>query len=261
MSSSSLTRSQLRRIAIATLVAFVGLSGTTALGFWQYSRAHRDDISKQVLAARAVAVEQLVTPETYVPESAFAHAVSLEGTLRLDLALEACGHPQQGDQGCWLIAPVEPATSGLASVAVLGWYPIDANDVTVRSVRDRGPQAVSARGRMQPAELIDKGKAIMQPSETVASINVNELAMRWSMPLLDGYVVLDEPVVGSRVTAPLILPPSGITWRNLIYAWQWWAFAAFVLFLLTRYIIDVRSEAPTIPTAQDAQSAPREDPS
>lgn len=261
MSSSNLTRSQLRRIAIATLVAFVGLSGTTALGFWQYSRAHRDDISQQVLAASAVSVAQLVAAESYVPESAFAHAVALEGTLRLDLALEACGHPQQGVPGCWFIAPVEPATSGPASVAVLGWYPIDDNDTPLQSVRDRGAQDISARGRLQPAELIDKGKAIMQPSETVTSINVNELAMRWSMPLLDGYVVLDEPVVGSRVTTALILPPSGITWRNLIYAWQWWAFAAFVLFLLARYIIDVRSEAPTIPTAPDAQSAPREDPS
>jgi cytochrome oxidase assembly protein ShyY1 len=254
-----LIRSQVRRIAIAALVAIVGLSGTTALGFWQYSRAHRDDISQRVLAAAAVPVRDLVAPESYVPEAVFGHAVEVAGTLRLDLALEACGHPQSGNAGCWFIAPVTPVDGGPATVAVLGWFPAEAYDGPVQGLRERGAQAIDAGGRLQPAELIDKGRAILRPSDTVTSINVNELAMRWSMPLLDGYVVLDTQIAGSPVNAPLILPPSGITWRNLIYAWQWWAFAAFVLFLLARYVIDVRSEAPTIPRIDAAAGTARED--
>jgi cytochrome oxidase assembly protein ShyY1 len=148
---------------------------------------------------------------------------------------------------------------GPATVAVLGWFPAEAYDGPVQGLRERGAQAIDAGGRLQPAELIDKGRAILRPSDTVTSINVNELAMRWSMPLLDGYVVLDTQIAGSPVNAPLILPPSGITWRNLIYAWQWWAFAAFVLFLLARYVIDVRSEAPTIPRIDAAAGTARED--
>lgn len=230
-------------------MALVGLSGTTALGFWQYSRAHRDDISQQVLAANPVPVESLVPAGSYVPEAAFGHAAEVAGNLRLDLTLETCGHPAHGTPGCWLIAPVVPSNGDPASVVVVGWVPVESFDAPVQSVRERGAQAIDARGRLQPAELIDKGKAILQPSETVTAINVNELAMRWDMPLLDGYVVLDTQIVGAPFTSALILPPSGITWRNLIYAWQWWAFAAFVLFLLARYVIDVRHETPTLAPA------------
>ena len=250
MSRSSLTRSQTRRIAAATLVALIGLIGTTALGFWQYSRAHRDDISRQVLAASAVPVDTIVAAGSYVPESAFGHRVTLPGgRLSGGDALLSCGRHEQTPDDCWLIAPIH-ITARLAAVAVLGSTPRDESTTTLTALRSSGAMVADWSGRLQPAELVDKGHAILRPSDTVDSINVNELALRWNTDLLDGYVVvathLSVPGLHSGLTSPLILPPSGITWRNLIYAWQWWAFAAFVLFLLTRYVIDVRGEAPTL---------------
>lgn len=249
-----MTRSQVRRIAVAALVALVGLTGTTALGIWQYSRAHRDDISKQVLAAPAAPVQSLLTPGAYVPEQVFGHLVTVQGLVDRTRTLATCQREQAGQRdGCWLLAPAFVDTGSLAVTIVLGFVPRSQLQASLVEVRALGPGKDTIQGRMQPGELIDKGKAILRPSDTIPSININELAMRWETNLLDGYMVAERGGYGAPVTAALILPPSGITWRNLIYAWQWWAFAAFVLFLLGRYTIDVRNETSTLATDDAAR--------
>jgi cytochrome oxidase assembly protein ShyY1 len=244
-----LTRSQIRRIATAALVALLGLSGTTALGFWQYSRAHRDDISQQVLAAPSVPVQSLLKVATYVPEDAFAHRVSLHnGTLLTTDALLSCNRFEHEQKGCWVLAPISVAPD-YATVALLGFAKTSSAPALLSHIRSLGSVVALWQGRLQPAEVTDRGSAILRPSDTITSINVNELAARWKLQLLDGYVVISAPqrIQGLQtLTSPLILPPSGITWRNLFYAWQWWAFAVFVLFLLGRYVVDVRNEAPTL---------------
>lgn len=78
--------------------------------------------------------------------------------------------------------------------------------------------------------------ALLPQTDDIALITTNELVLRWELALLDGYVVADG------VDVALNTPPSGISWRNLGYAWQWWSFAAFIVFLLGRYVLDVRTE-------------------
>lgn len=253
-----MSRAQARRIAVAVLLALIGLAGTTGLGYWQFSRAHRDDIAARVLAADAVTPNRLLTPGAYVPESSFAHRVDIRGALDAAVAVRSCNRVNaDGTTGCWLLAPI--ATAQGTITVVLGFARESAADALLAQLQARPSAAVAVQGRVQPAELMDRGKAILLPSDTVGAINVNELAMRWKTPLLDGYAVADPAVVGVAVTSPLILPPSGITWRNLIYAWQWWGFAAFVLFLLSRYIADVRREAPDVPPPHRADGATTEE--
>lgn len=246
-----MTRSQLRRIATASVLALVGFIGTSALGFWQYARAHRDDIVRSVNAAPVVPLATLVHPGAFVPETAFSRLASVpDATLHADRALLTCDRFEAGRSGCWVIAPADvTATRGVT--LVLGFATdTDASAVLAR-VRAAGSMSGATWiGRVQPAEVMDRGTAALRPATRVPYINVNELAMRWNTPLLDGYLVLgssiDVPGLRHDLTSPLIEPPSGITWRNLLYAWQWWAFALFVAFLLTRYIIDVRNETRTI---------------
>ncbi len=203
----------------------------------------------QVLAAPAVPVQDLVTAKSYVADSAFARRVSVDsGTLATADALLSCRRIENAEQGCWVIAPVY-IQSGLASAVLLGFVPDGAARTTLERVRRTNELRGDWSGRLQPTEVTDRGQAMLRPSDTITSININELAVRWHTAMLDGYIVLSPPlgIEGIRaLTAPLNLPPSGITWRNLFYAWQWWAFALFVLFLLGRYAIDVRNEAPTL---------------
>ncbi len=243
-----MTPSQIRRIAIASVLALIGLVGCSLLGVWQYSRAHRDDIAKQVLTAAPVAVQELVQVGQYVPENHFARDVRLTGAMDLAQSLLTCGRTERGVEGCWVIAPVA-VTARTASTAVLGFVPDSQARRVLQALRALGSVPSTLQGRLQPAEVMDRGHAILRPTTRVPYINVNELALRWKRQLFDGYVIVDgqprQPGLAA-ISAPLILPPSGITWRNLFYAWQWWAFAGFVLFLLVRYILDVREEATTL---------------
>lgn len=237
-----MNRSQLQRIAAATLVAIVGLVGTSALGVWQYSRAHRDDISKQVLAAAPVPVESLIVPGHYVLESNFAREVLVSGKFIPDLSMLTCERVESGLHGCWVIAPVLVDHSRIGMTVVLGFVKDAEAERALAEIRASEARLMTFRGRLQPGEVIERTHAILRPAARVPYIAVNELAQRWNSQMLDGYVVLEPSQLSRAIDSPLILPPSGITWRNLVYAWQWWAFTAFIAFLLFRYIVEVRAE-------------------
>ena len=236
-----MTRRQRTRIAGATGIALVALVITTALGGWQYTRAHRNDVTREVMQAPVRPITSVVVPGDYVLEHRFTQRVSVVGALRAQDALLACGHEQRGVNGCWVIAPVV-VRDGLAATVVLGFVPEAQADAALAGFRSGGERSVTLQGRLQPAEVIDRGRALITESTRVPLINVNELVLRWDTALLDGYTVAFRPLVGERVATALVAPPSGITWRNLFYAWQWWLFAAFVVFLLARYILDVINE-------------------
>lgn len=230
--SSSLRRTDWARIAIASVLALAALVVASGLGLWQYDRSHRDDITKQVLAAAAVPVQQLVRPATYVSEFDFAHEVTLSGTLDGAKTLMSCGRI---NDTCILFAPLKLRGS-ISAVLVTDHCERRACLRRMAAVRAFGLQDMDMIGRLQPAEVMVRPTAMLKPADEVPYISTNELVMRWGVPLLDGYVVK------RGIDMVLVTPPSGISWRNLAYAWQWWAFAAFIVFLLTRYIIDVRSE-------------------
>lgn len=229
---SSLSRSDWVRIAIASLLALAALAVVSGLGLWQFSRAHRDDITRQVLAAPAAPVQSLVQPRAYVSEFDFAHAVTVSGTMDGSKALMSC----RTDATCLVFAPVDVGSS-LSVVVVTGEYDRSEAVSQLTQLREGQQQSVLVNGRLQPAEVIARPAALRLPTDDVQFISTNELVLRWGIPLLDGYVVQDG------VDVELVTPPSGISWRNLAYAWQWWAFAAFIVFLLTRYIMDVRADS------------------
>ena len=229
----SLTRSDWARIAIATVLALGALVVVGGLGLWQFERAYRDDITQEVLARPPVPVETLVQPARYVPEFDFAHAVTVDGSRDASKALMSCERPIDR---CLLLAPV--AVNSTHSITVV-FDEVDrsAAAAALADLREQGSSDVAVTGRLQPAETMTRPRAMLAPSDDIPFIHTNELVMRWQLPLLDGFVVADG------VPFESVTPPSGISWRNLAYAWQWWTFAAFVGFLLVRYILDVRADS------------------
>lgn len=251
-----MSRSHILRIVTAVLIALLGLTITSALGAWQYDRAHRDDIAAEVLAASARPVAALVAPGAYVLESDFGRRALVRGRLHPEQSLVTCGHVQRDVAGCWLLSPVALA-DGRSAVVVGGFVAENAAQSLLTDVRSRPAREVAIAGRLQPAESMERGTAFVEPADRVHLISTNELVQRWGAPLVDGYVVAFAPLAGERVTTALVLPPSGITWRNLFYAWQWWMFAGFVLFVLWRYISDVRADARALAsTPADPEETP-----
>jgi cytochrome oxidase assembly protein ShyY1 len=73
-----------------------------------------------------------------------------------------------------------------------------------------------------------------EPQAVVAAINTDDLVLRWKSNVRDGYVLIERDVPQRLV----VLPPVGIDIRNLFYAWQWWIFAIFAVFLYSRFVRD-----------------------
>lgn len=225
------TRSDWARIAAATVLALLALTVVSALGLWQFDRAYRDDIKQQVLAAPAQSVQALVAPASYLPEFDFAHAVKVMGSVDPARALLSCRDTGQ----CLLLAPVQISPERHMAV-VFSSHAREDSAAALASFRATASRDVLVSGRVQPSEAIIRPNALLERTDDISLITTNELVLRWGLALLDGYVVADG------VNVELNLPPSGISWRNLGYAWQWWSFAAFIVFLLGRYVLDVRND-------------------
>lgn len=220
-----------RRAVVATLLMLLALFGTAALGVWQYTIAHRDDVSRAVLQAKAVPISQLELPGEYLPEPAYGRAVTVEGELSCDRGFRAT---QLGRTPPWLVCPLVFADGRVLAV-VLG--------LSTGSPPTLGNVAVALSGRLQPAQSTEPPPARYKAQPEVDYITTADAAMRWQTDVLDGYLLAD-PAVSERFgltaipTAELVLPPAGIQLRNLFYAWQWWIFAAFAVFIWGRYLRD-----------------------
>lgn len=223
-----------RRAAVATLLMLLALSGTAALGVWQYTVAHRDDVSRAVLQAPPVNVTELVQAGDYVPESAYGRAVTANGVLDCERSYLA---GQLGRTAPWLVCPLQ-LPNGQVIATVLGMQPVAAQPINGGSVQ--------LTGRLQPAQSSEAVAAVYVAAPQVDYITTADSAMRWQTDVLDGYLLVDAELSDrfgliAVPRAELVLPPAGIQLRNLFYAWQWWIFAGFAVFIWARYLRDERN--------------------
>ncbi|MEY4322764.1 MAG: hypothetical protein RL410_545 [Actinomycetota bacterium] len=210
----------------------VGLSGTAALGLWQYSAAHRDDLAREIMASPAVALNEISSVGEYVPESSYGQLVNASGDLR-------CGES-------FVVKPL--STSALWRVCPLVMS--DGTRIAVAFVATRHEshwnESVTLRGRIQPAQESNPLPAIYDIMSEVSAINTDDLVLRWKSDVRDGYIVATEMAAfkGETLTfaeisrSEIVTPPVGIDLRNLMYAWQWWIFSAFCAALYGRFVRD-----------------------
>ncbi|MEY2634932.1 MAG: hypothetical protein RIS75_872 [Actinomycetota bacterium] len=235
-----MTRQNWSRIVAVSLFMVFALIATAGLGVWQYSVAHRNDISQQVLQASATSLTSVSTLGEYVGEQNYGQLVSFEGELDcgnyLLVTLDSKTSP-------WLICPLKLSDETLVAV-VIGEHPLE------KSQEITEPFSVKISGRIQPAQDTAQLSPIYQPENmhVVEYLNTDDLVIRWQSDVRDGYVVMTaieaETDVArlaglTRVSGEaLVLPPVGIEIRNLFYAWQWWIFAAFAVFIWFRFVRD-----------------------
>lgn len=225
------------RIFAWTLAMLIALVATGALGVWQYSVAHRDDIARATLAADPVGLLDLHQLSKYVDEQTYGRRVSVRGQLDCATGTRVIFESQRP---AWVVCPLT-LDSGVKVAVVLG----SADVSTAMPIVDA---EVSLVGRLQPAQDTSQLSPLYTPPTNVQYLNTDDLVLRWRSDVLDGYVSTinlskdGHPLQFDGVT-PLdndstVLPPVGIELRNLVYAWQWWFFAAFAIFLWGRYVRD-----------------------
>jgi len=222
------------KVVVSTVIMLLALASTGALGVWQYTRAHRADIRTQVVAADAIDVSRAVSLGEYLPEAMYGHQVLATGRLDCSRGFTVSNRLIKAT---WLICPLIRADQPMIAVALgestaASW--IGINEVTVT-------------GRMQPAQDATQLPALYEPASRIDYYNTDDAVHRWQSDVLDGFVAVESVTLSDGGATPAfiripasrwVLPPVGIELRNLFYAWQWWLFAVFAVFLWLRYLRD-----------------------
>ncbi len=207
------------RILFATFLALFALVITAALGVWQYSRAYRADVEAKILTAKSIDFDDASELGEYVPEKYYGQKVEVSGQLICDGQFKN-QIPSQNIN--WNVAAIKLKDDSLVAIASVADYckSESGNDLWV--------------GRIQPAQDFTQLPAIYQPVAVVKAINTDDLVLRWKADVRDGYVLVTRDVSKEL----FVLPPVGIDIRNLFYAWQWWLFAGFTIFIYSRFVQD-----------------------
>jgi surfeit locus 1 family protein len=215
-----------RRLLVSTLLMLIALGATAGLGIWQYTAAYRNDVVNEVEQRPAVDFVEISILGEYVLETNYGQSVMVEGELDCSQSFNVTFDQQRS---AWAVCPLYLADQTAIAIAFQN-LPEISNGTT------------RIQGRLQPAQSTAALSPRYEPSPFVTDLNTDELALRWQVDTHDGYIAANdfEPSIEAEFISPelYVWPPVGIQMRNLFYAWQWWIFAAFTLFIWAKFTLD-----------------------
>ncbi len=250
------------------LLALVLTAAAVGLGVWQYDawQVRRAAEAQDLTRAEPVPLRSVIGPDDPFPGNRIGQPVLLGGTWVPDGTVYVSGREQDGREGYWVVTPL--AITGARDPAipvVRGWV----------AAPDRAPQPPTGHGEfvgwLQPAE--GTGEADDDPRDDVLpQLRTADVIQHVDQDLYGAYAVVADRAapgswpVGDRATndgtAGLThadleqLPDAGrfTAVRNLLYAIEWWFFAAFAVFVWVRWIRDETVRAREATETQDTSA-------
>lgn len=218
---------------------------TALLGRWQYDvwQRHRAESAASVTRLAPVPLDSVLGPDAAYPGSGLGRPVVVEGTWDPAHTVYVSGREQQGRSGFWAVTPVV-TSSGSEIPVVRGWLA----DVRAAPAPPHG--RASLVGLLQPSD--QSGAPDDDPrDDVIPELSITDLLQRTPRDLYGGYVVATaRPVPGVRrqeaggagLTPAAVerLPGADASTglRNLLYAFQWWIFGAFAVFMWWRWLAE-----------------------
>ena len=230
------------------LLMVAAVVATVLLGRWQYDvwHGHRADSAASVTRLSPVPLDSVLGPDAAYPADGLGRPVTVEGTWDPGGTVFVSGRERDGRTGYWVVTPVV-MPSGSEIPVVRGWV----SDPTQAPTAPPGRAALV--GLLQPPE--DSGVPDDDTSDPVLpELSITDLLQRTSRDLYGGYVIAtDRPVPGGATTGGAttgagtsgLAPASAehlpgadasTSLRNLLYAFQWWVFGAFAIFMWWRWL-------------------------
>jgi cytochrome oxidase assembly protein ShyY1 len=217
-------------------VAAVLVAAMVWLGRWQYDAydEHQADDAEAVLARPALPLDAVLTADAPFPTDAVSRPVIASGRYVPSEQFYVTGSASAGAA----LAVVTPLVtdSGSALLVVRGLSDDRAAPPPVGQIE--------VDGVLEPS---DESAAPLSDVRTTDGIQIARLVGTVDEDLYAGYLVArstnpPDPLSPAPIPQPDASPWAGF--RNLLYALQWWTFAAFVVFMWWRAIRDPRSNAP-----------------
>ncbi len=222
-------------VLLALLVAILISFGQ--LGLWQLSRAQDRDTQEMLQAAAQRETEPLadvLEPSQPFPDDGSNYPVEVTGQYDPELQFLVPERVLDGAQGWWVVTGLRTADGALLPV-LRGWV----DDPAAAGIPDSGVRTVA--GTLAPGESANADQGDPAPGE-LGSINLATLANAWPPEALYNAFIFatdEQPPVQAGDVVP-VPPPSltssGIEWRNLGYALQWWVFAGFAAYMYYRFL-------------------------
>lgn len=219
-------------LLLGLLIALI--VGATLLGRWQWERTQDILAAERAAAAEPIPVEQaLEGAAEELPSESIGRPVTAVG--RYDVARQVAvpNRSLDGNPGSWIVTGMRLADGSLVPV-LRGWV---AADDAASTVVPEGEVTIS--GVLQPDEIFYADAPVTPDS--VAAISRESLGQAWGEDVPPGFIVLAEQTPPSD-SAPQPVPPTVQTadvpfpLQNFFYAFQWWIFASFGVFLYLRWL-------------------------
>lgn len=229
------------RWLVLFVLVLVVATGMARLGQWQLDRARErgNENALQRAAEPAVPLTSVLTPRTGFPAAAADRRVTVQGRWDPAHQLLVAGRLQDGVPGFWVLTPLRLA-DGSGVAVVRGWTASASAPAAAAASLTSDPLTVEGvLRRGEPGAGRAPGEASGLPAGQVDRIDFAALVQDWDFPTYTGYVVATSPVgAGLAAVPPVPATEGGLDLQNLSYAFQWWLFALFGVFLWFRLVRD-----------------------
>lgn len=230
-----MTAHRLRALLGAVVLCALLCSIFVFLGQWQWRVAFADQQRLTgVVTSSAVPLNKVSPREQWLPRTSIGALVTVSG--KFDDTHTFITSPRPTSQGKlpWVVTPLQ-LPDGTAIAVVTGFTDMPGRIDRITAI---GGQEMTITARLQPS---DDSPAIGNWQPALSELSTNALVDRWPYPVLrDGYLIATQSLTMSSTAAPtprFTSAPSGsIGWRSIAYAFQWWSFAAFTLFVFFRQV-------------------------
>lgn len=226
--ANSLLRTAITPVWLIALVGAIAFAvGTVFLGLWQWERTQDILAAERAANSAPIALTEIVGEDGTWDNRNIGRPVVVDGSFTTDEVLMP-NREWQGERGYWTLTRLE-LLDGRSVAVNRGWLP----DGTV-SPPILG-SATSIAGVLHPNEEFYAGA---NSSGEIVTVDSNALANRWGVPLISGYVMMQEQdpsLQAADAPAPVIIAPTvqvgdaPFPLQNFVYAFQWWLFGAFAL--------------------------------
>lgn len=215
----------------AHLLMLVAVAAAVALGLWQLNvwEAARASEARDLSNAGSMPLDKVMSGDSPFPGKYLGQPVSFSGEWLGAGTLYVADRDLDGRRGYWVMTPVLVGDSAMP--VVRGWS---------REPRAPVPSgAVDIEGWLQASEGTSASDDDAD-DDVIPEMRVASIVEHVDADLYSGYVVDREPTDGLDSVTPESVPEvSGSTsLRNLLYAFQWWVFGIFAIYIWTRWCRD-----------------------
>jgi surfeit locus 1 family protein len=215
----------------AHLLMVLAVAATVALGIWQLHawEAGRAAEARDISTAAPMPLAEVMRGDDPFPGEHLGQPVSFSGRWLGGDTIYVSDRELDGKRGYWVVTPV--LVGGSAMPVVRGW------SAQPESAKPSGSVEVS--GWLQASE--GAGVPDDDPhDDVIPEMRIASIVEHVDADLYSGYVVDREPGSGLAAVTPDSIPKvSNVTHlRNLLYAFQWWIFGAFAVYMWVRWCRD-----------------------